>query len=430
MSTPPVYIIDGARSPFLKARGIPGPFSAADLAVQTGRQLLLRQPFKPTHLSEVILGCAAPAPDEMNIARLAALRLGCGHSVPAYTVMRNCASGLQAIDSAVQSLQAGRSSLVLAGGVDALSRAPVLFHPRFVQWLAQWRQRSGITSRIGMLAQFRPHFLRPIIGLLKGLTDPVAGLGMGQTAENLATQFNIDRNAMDAFSLRSHARAHAAHDTLTQAEIVPLFDDRGQVFEHDNGVRADSSLGTLAALKPAFDKPWGNVTAGNSSQVSDGAALLILANQQAVDNYRLQPLARIIDTRWAALDPALMGLGPVYASTALLAAQGLGLADIAHWEINEAFAAQVLACLAALNDTDWCQTALGTPAWGDIPPERLNPHGGAIAVGHPVGASGARLVLHLAHSLSGTPGALGLASLCVGGGQGGAMLIQSCARPS
>lgn len=430
MTTTPVYIIDGARSPFLKARGTPGPFSAADLAVQTGQQLLLRQPFKATDISEVILGCAAPAPDEMNIARLVALRLGCGHNVPGYTVMRNCASGMQALDSACLSIQSGRSSLVLAGGVDTLSRAPVLFDTRFVHWLGQWRQSRSTVQKLKLLGQLRPGFLQPVIGLLKGLTDPVAGLSMGQTAQNLATLFSIDRMQMDGFAQRSHERAHAAKDQLAQREVVPVFDYAGQVYEHDDGVRADSSLSGLAKLKPVFDKPWGDITAGNSSQVSDGAAMLLLASEQAVDAFNLQPLARIIDTDWAALDPAQMGLGPVYASTRLLARHQLALPDIDHWEINEAFAAQVLACLAAMNDPAWCRQQLGSARWGPMDPGVLNPHGGAISLGHPVGASGARLVLHLAHSLAQQPGAYGMATLCVGGGQGGAMLIQSCGSSS
>lgn len=427
MQDQPIYIIDGARSPFLKARGVPGPFSAADLAVQAGRQLILRQTFKAADISEVILGCAAPAPDEMNIGRLVALRLGCGHNVPGYTVMRNCASGMQAIDSAVHSLRTGRASLVLAGGVDALSRAPVLFDSRFVRLMGQWQQARSLVGKLQALSRFRPSHLAPTLGLLKGLTDPVAGLSMGQTAENLATQFNITREQMDVFAQRSHERAQTSQQRLAESEVVPLVDSKGRVYNMDDGVRGDSSLTALGKLKPVFDKPWGNITAGNSSQVSDGAALLLLASQQAVDRFGLTPLARLLDTQWAALDPALMGLGPVYAAGALLQRHGLSLSDIAHWEINEAFAAQVLACLAALNDPVWYRAHFDAAAPGAIDLNALNPQGGAIALGHPVGASGARLVLHLAHTLATQPGARGIATLCVGGGQGGAMLIESCA---
>src|SRR5690606_25067159 len=277
MSFEPVYIIDGARSPFLKARNAPGPFSAGDLALQTGRELLLRQRFTAPQLSEVILGCAAPSADETNIGRVVALRLGAGHRVPGWTVMRNCASGMQALDSAIQSIQTGRSDLVLAGGVDALSRAPVLLSDDMVRWLAGWNKARSLGARLKALRGLRPRYLKPVIGLLKGLTDPVVGLSMGQTAENLAHQFGISRQDMDAYSARSHQRALAGRQRGAFDEVVPLADGKGRLYAEDDGVRDDSTPEKLAKLKPVFDKPWGNVTAGNSSQVTDGAALLVLA---------------------------------------------------------------------------------------------------------------------------------------------------------
>src|SRR5512132_2534620 len=209
MSPRPIYIVDSARTPFLKARNRPGPFAAADLATDAGRALLLRQPFAPADIDEVILGCAAPSPDEVNIGRVAALRMGCGHKVPGWTVMRNCASGMQALDSAMDSLSAGRSHVVLAGGVDALSRAPLLFSDAMVTWLANWYAARSIGQRAAVLAQFRLRNLAPVIGLMKGLTDPNVGLLMGQTAENLAFRFGISRQEMDAFAARSHQRTLA-----------------------------------------------------------------------------------------------------------------------------------------------------------------------------------------------------------------------------
>ena len=206
----PIYIVDGARTPFLKARNRPGPFAASDLATAAGRALLLRQPFAPTDLDEVILGCAAPSVDEVNIGRVVALRMGCGHKVPGWTVMRNCASGMQALDSAMDSMRAGRSHLVLAGGVDALSRAPLLFSDAMVTWLANWYAAKSLGRRAALLAKFRPNYLAPVIGLMKGLTDPVVGLLMGQTAENLAYRFGISRAEMDAYAAQSHARVLAA----------------------------------------------------------------------------------------------------------------------------------------------------------------------------------------------------------------------------
>lgn len=426
MAYAPVYIVDGARSPFLKARAAPGPFAAADLAVQVGRELLLRQPFDPEDLDEVIIGCAAPAPDEVNIGRLIALRLGCGDRVPGWTVMRNCASGMQALDSALTSIQCGRSSMVLAGGVDALSRTPVLLSDEMVRALAAWNAARSAKQRLLALKGMRPRHLIPVMGLLKGLTDPIAGLSMGQTAENLAHRFAISRSDMDHYAGQSHRRALDARDAGRYSEIVPLADASGRLYSQDDGIRADTSPAKLADLKPVFDKPWGNITAGNSSQVTDGAALLLLASAEAVNRWGLHPMGRILDTQWAGLDPAVMGLGPVYASTPILNRHGLGLNDLDLWEINEAFAAQVLACLAAWQDADWCREHLGQDRLGALNMERLNVDGGAIALGHPVGATGARLVLHMLNALHVRGLRRGMAALCIGGGQGGAMLIETC----
>ncbi len=427
MGSEPVFVVDGARTPFLKGRSAPGPFAASDLAVQAGRALLIRQPFAATDLDEVILGCASPSPDEVNIGRVVSLRLGCGQQVPAWTVMRNCASGMQAIDSAMANIRNGRSQLVLAGGVDALSRAPLLYNDVMVHWFARMMQARSLGQKIGMFSRLRPaQLLAPVIGLLKGLTDPVVGLLMGQTAENLAWRFAISRQQMDEFSVRSHQRAAAARAAGRFGEIVPLVDGKGQVYLDDDGVRPDSSLVGLAKLKPFFDRRYGRITPGNSSQITDGAAWLLLASQAAVEKWRLQPLGRISDSQWAGLDPAEMGLGPVHAATPILQRQQLGLADIDLWEINEAFAAQVLGCIAAWESDAWCREQIGLPAaLGSLPGERLNVDGGAIAIGHPVGASGARIVLHLLHALRAAGARRGIAAICIGGGQGGAMLVEN-----
>ncbi|MCX5592355.1 acetyl-CoA C-acetyltransferase [Alcaligenes endophyticus] len=420
----PVYIIDGARSPFLKARNAPGPFSASELAVQTCRELLLRQPFAPSDLSEVITGCAAPSPDEVNIGRLVGLRLGTGHAVPGWTVMRNCASGMQALDSAIMSIQTGRSDLVLSIGVDALSHAPLLLSDELVQWLSRWNSSRRLNAKLKLLSQLKPQYLKPVIGLLKGLTDPTVGLSMGQTAENLAHQFGISRQDMDEYAVLSHQRAQQAA-SLNHSELIALVDRQGKLYDHDDGIRPDSTLAKLAQLRAVFDRPWGNITAGNSSQVSDGAAALILASEQAVMRHQLRPIGRILDVQWAGLDPATMGLGPVFAASPLLRRHGLGLNDIDLWEINEAFAAQVLACLAAWESESWCQEHLNSPAFGPLDRERLNIDGGAIALGHPVGASGARIVLHCLQALRQRQLKTGMAAICIGGGQGGAVLLET-----
>ena len=423
---PPVYIIDGARTPFLKARNAPGPFAAADLATAAGSALLARQRFAPEQLDEVILGCAAPSPDEVNIGRVAALRMGCGIGVQGWTVMRNCASGMQAIDSAMANLQRGRSQLVLAGGVDALSRAPLLFSEPMVRGFAGWMAARSLGERLAVLRKFRLGHLAPVIGIMKGLTDPIVGQLMGQTAENLAWRFGITRDEMDAFAVDSHRRVAAAQDAGHLGEIVPLIDRDGSVYASDDGLRRDASLAGLAKLKPFFDKKYGRVTPGNSSQITDGAAWLVLASEAAVARHGLTPIGRIVDCQWAALEPELMGLGPVHAATPILQRHGLGLNDLDLWELNEAFAAQVIACLRAWQDDAYCRERLGLPgALAEIDAARLNIDGGAVALGHPVGASGVRIVLHLLQALRRTGGRRGIATICIGGGLGGAMLVEA-----
>ncbi len=430
-----IYIIDGARTPFLKSRNRPGPFSASDLATAAGKALLVRQPFAPTELDEVILGCAAPSVDEVNIGRVAALRMGCGQKVPGWTVMRNCASGMQALDSAAANMLSGRSTLVLAGGVDALSRVPLLYSEAMVIWFSNFMAAKTPLQRAGMFLRLKPaQLLTPIIGIMKGLTDPYVGLLMGQTAENLACRFGIGRREMDEFAAKSHARVIRAlesgafsnpHDGLA-AEITPIYDDKGNLYRDDDGVRKDSTAENLAKLKPFFDRKYGNVTAGNSSQITDGAAWLVLATEEAVKRHDLKPLGRIVDSQWAGLDPAQMGLGPVHAATPILKRHGLKLNDLDAWEINEAFAAQVLGCLAAWKEDKYSREELGLDrAMGELDAEKLNVDGGAIALGHPVGASGARIVLHLLHALRRGKGKRGMASICIGGGLGGAMLVEA-----
>jgi len=427
----PIYVVDGARSPFLKAKNRPGPFAAGDLATQAGRALLARQRFEPTELDEVILGCAAPSVDEVNIGRVVALRMGCGQKVPGWTVMRNCASGMQALDSGINNILAGRSELVLAGGVDALSRAPLLYADAMVNWFADMAAAKTAGQKAALFARLPlKSLLAPVIGIMKGLTDPMVGLLMGQTAENLAYRFGVTREQMDEYSVRSHTRVIAAQDAGYLAagggELEALYDREGNAYTLDDGVRRDASLERLAKLKPFFDRKYGNVTPGNSSQITDGAAWLILASEDAVRRHGLEPAGRIVDSEWAGLDPAQMGLGPVHAATPILKRHGLALNDLDYWEINEAFAAQVLGCLAAWKDESYCRDALDLPrALGELDMAKLNVDGGAVALGHPVGASGARIVLHLLKTLERNKAKRGVAAICIGGGLGGAMLVEA-----
>ncbi|MDP1604638.1 MAG: acetyl-CoA C-acetyltransferase [Legionella sp.] len=419
-----VYVVDGNRTPFLKAKDV-GVFSASDLAVAAGMPLLNRQPFSPTLLDEVIIGSAMPGPDEANIARVVALRLGCGEKVPAFTVMRNCASGMQALDNAALQIASGRSDLILAGGTDAMSHAPLLFNQKMASWLGRWMSAKSAGQRIRLVTQFRPAYLAPVIALLRGLTDPIVGMNMGQTAEKIAYRFNITREQMDNFASESHHRLDLAYKEGRMGEVTPIIDNKGRIYPEDDGIRTDSTVEKLGKLKPFFDKKYGMVTAGNSSQITDGACLLLLASADAVKKYKLPVIGRIVDSEWAALDPAQMGLGPVHAATPIMQRHGLKSNDLDCWEINEAFAAQVLGCLAAWDDDEYCRTQLGLKeAFGAPSLSRLNKDGGAIAAGHPIGASGARIVLHVLSALQQTNGKHGMAAICIGGGQGGAMYLE------
>ncbi len=422
-----VYLVDGARTPFLKAAGTPGPFTPVDLAVQCGRPLLARQSFDRRLLDLVILGCVNVLQDEMNPARVAALRLGLGAEMVAFTTQINCGSGMQSIDTAYRYIREGTHDMILAGGAEALSHAPLVLRQSAVEWFGQMSQAKGPADRAKALTGIRPEFFKPIVGLERGLTDPITTLNMGQTAEVLAYRFGIDRKAADTYAMQSHHRLARAHkEGWLDDEVMPAFDKDGAVYDHDNGVRPDSDLDGLAKPKPAFERPYGKVTAGNASQITDGASWVIVASEEAVEKHRLKPLARIVDSAWSGLDPSVMGLGPVLAATEITQRQKIGAADVDLWELNEAFAAQVLSCLAAWEDADFCREVLGLDgAFGTVERDRLNIDGGAIALGHPVGTSGNRIVLHLANALKRLGKKRGIATECIGGGLGGAMMLEA-----
>jgi acetyl-CoA C-acetyltransferase len=421
-----VYIIDGSRTPFLKARSGPGPFTPVDLAVQCGRPLLQRQPFKPQDFDRVILGCVNVIADEMNPARVAALRLNMGEAMSAFTVQINCGSGMQSIDTAFRYIQNGTDDLILAGGTEALSYAPLVYNKSAVRWFGRMFTAKTLMQRIANFFTLRPSMFAPVIGLERGLTDPIVELNMGQTAEVVSKLFNITRTQADEYAVESHQRlAKAQKEGLLNDEVIPAFAKDGKVYTFDDGVRPDSTVETLAKLRPVFERPWGKVTAGNSSQITDGASWTILASEDAVKKYNLKPKAKIIDSEWSALDPSIMGIGPVLCSSALLKRQKMSVKDVDLWELNEAFAAQVLACLAAFEDEKFGKEVLGlSGAAGKIDRAKLNVDGGAVSMGHPVGTSGNRIVLHLVNAMKRLGLKRGIATECIGGGQGGAMLIE------
>jgi acetyl-CoA acetyltransferase family protein len=404
MSAPRLVIVDGVRTPFCKWNTSFAPLGADELGRVAVSALLTRTGLDPQLIDEVIFGCVCQPAEAVNVSRVIALRAGIPESVPASTVHRNCASGFEAVTTACERMAAGRGSVFVVGGTESMSQAPLLFQPKTAKKYAALGGAKTFLKKLAALEKFRLSDFEPRAALKLGLTDPVSGLNMGETAELLAREHGISREAQDEFAVQSHQRAVAAREKFS-GEICPVYVN-GKAITEDNGPRADASLAALAKLKPVFDRRYGAVTAGNSSQITDGAvALLVMTEEKAAELGFKQPLGRLAEYAYTGCDPARMGLGPVSA----IRKTGRTVAQADLIEINEAFAAQVLAVLKVL---------------GDVPREKLNVNGGAIALGHPVGATGARLVLGALKELQRRQGRRALVSLCVGGGQGGALWLE------
>jgi acetyl-CoA C-acetyltransferase/acetyl-CoA acyltransferase len=403
-------IIDGVRTPFCKA----GTDLAGQAPDELGRvavtALLAKTGVDPEVIDEVVFGCVGQPVDAANIARVIALRAGIPASVPAMTVQRNCASGFEAITVASERMQAGHGTVFIVGGTESMSQSPMLFRQEASKKFGAVAKAKTTGAKVRALLEFRPADFAPRSGLKLGLTDPVSSLNMGETAEILAQEFRISREAQDEFALRSHQRAWNAAEKFNE-EIVPVFLTRpdGRAVTRDNGPREKQSLADLARLRPVFEK-HGTVTAGNSSQITDGAVALLVMSERRAAELGLRPLGTLVDYAYTGCDPARMGLGPVFAIRKLQARSGVRAEDADLVEINEAFAAQVLAVLQQLE--------------APIDLNRLNVNGGAIALGHPVGATGARLVLSALKELRRRNASRALVSLCVGGGQGGALWLE------
>jgi len=425
-----VVLAAGLRFPQARAGGAFAEEDAGHLGAELARELLARTGIDPAELDEVIVGCVGQPHDQANVARVIALRAGVPRAVPAQTVARNCASGMQAVDTAVTAIEAGRGELYLCLGVEVMSAYPLIYNRKAVGFFSRLMKARSLGARLGAFASFRPAMLAPRVSLIEGLTDPTCGLIMGSTAENLARDFGIGREEADAYALESHRRAAAARDSgRLGRESTPHVSlgarDGSAALAADDGIRDDQTPEALAKLRPYFEKPDGVVTVGNACGITDGAAGLIVTTESRARALGLEPLAAVKSRAWAGCDPARMGLGPVFASAKALAEAGCSLADVDTVELNEAFAVQVLACARAFASAAFCAEQLGrSSALGELDPAALNPNGGAIALGHPVGATGARLLLTTAHELAAQDRTLGLATLCIGGGQGGAFLLE------
>jgi acetyl-CoA acyltransferase len=425
-----VVLTDGFRTPFAKAGTALASVSARELGRIAVVELLARHGIDPNEVDEVILGNVAHPSDSMNIARVVALLAGIRESAPAVTVQRNCASGMEAIAQAHERIAAGHADLIVAGGVESMSQIPLYLSPGMTKTFERLARARSVGQRVAALTGARPAHLKPRVAILEGLTDPVSGLNMGETAEVLAKEFGVSREAQDDFALMSHRRAAAAMESGRLAEeIVPVFaPPYEQAVTEDVGPRKNQSLEALAKLRPYFDRRNGTVTPGNSCGITDGAAAVLVASWDKARALGLKPAGRIRGTAFVGLDPARMGLGPTYAIPPALRRARVPFQAVGLIEINEAFAAQVIANEIAMGSPRWCREHLGLEgAIGEIDRAALNVNGGAIALGHPVGVSGTRIVMTLLREMAHRDVPLGLAALCVGGGQGGALVLERAA---
>ena len=423
----PVVVLGGLRTPFCKVGTALEDVHAVELGRLPAEELLLRLGVPSSDVDEVIFGNVAQPPDAANIARVIALRAGFPSGTPAVSVHRNCASGFEALTTAFDRIRFGLADLILCGGVESMSGVPLLFSPAGQKKFFGLARARGLGGKLRALLKFRLRDFKPVIGLEQGLMDPVCGLNMGQTAENLASEFSLSREEQDEFALASHHRAlRAATEGVFGDEIVPLYAPPGYypVLE-DVGPRKGQSLEALARLRPYFDRRHGTVTVGNSCPLTDGGVALLLASEAKARELGKEPLGHVLSYAYHGCPPHRMGLGPVFATPVALDRAGLTVADMDRIELNEAFAAQVLGCLKAFASDEFARRELGREAaLGEVDREKLNVNGGAIALGHPVGASGARLVLTLLQELRRKGLRRGLATLCVGGGQGGAVVVE------
>lgn len=444
MSARDVVIVEGTRTPFAKAGTNLKKIHPSELGRVALRELIARTNLDVNQVDEVIIGNTGNPVDAVNISRVVALNAGIPQKTSAYTVHRNCASALESISQGYEKIKSGTMEVVLAGGTESMSQMPTLLPPKIQKTFddlfaakapAQklgllWQLLKGDLKQIKALLQgnFKDEYF-PVISVMQGLTDPFAGINMGQTAEIIAKDFNISRREQDEFALKSHQKAVAATKSgRMKDEVVPfpMAPDYKTTLTEDIGPRDGQTMEALAKLKPFFDKLTGTITAGNSCPITDGAAMVLMMSREKAQSLGYKPLAKIRGYGFAGLEPERMGLGPVYATPVALKRSGLSMKDIGLVELNEAFAAQVIGCVKAFDSDEFAQKKLGLGSkLGAINPDLLNVNGGAIAFGHPVGATGTRIVLTLAKEMKRRNVQFGLATLCIGGGQGGAMILEA-----
>ncbi|OFZ26915.1 MAG: acetyl-CoA acyltransferase [Bdellovibrionales bacterium RIFOXYB1_FULL_37_110] len=431
MNLNPVFIVEAKRTPQAKAGMELKDVQAPYLGHYLIRHIMDKLGLPNDVIDEVIFGCVGNPVDYPNIARVIGLEAGLHKKVPGCSVHRNCAAGMEALAQASIRIAAQRDHLIFAGGVESMSNIPLLFNKKMTKLFTDLFKAKTPAQKLSAMLTFRPSFLVPIVAIQKALTDPFANVNMGMTAEILARDFGITRMEQDEFANRSHHRAaQATQNGRFKDEIVPLI--YGKKLDHilyeDKGFRADSTVEGLGKMKPFFDKKAGTVTVGNACPITDGGSCLLLASEEALKKYNLEPLAKIINWHFHGLEPERMGAGPILAMDGAFKRSGLKLSDMDLFEINEAFSAQVITVLRGMKEKKVADFFGIDTVWGEINEEILNPNGGGIALGHPVGSTGSRIIVTLLHELMKRKGRYGMASLCIGGGQGGAMIIENLKR--
>jgi acetyl-CoA acyltransferase len=418
-------LIDGIRTPFVKSFGVYEDCDALDLFSRAVDGLVRKSEIDVQEIDEVSCGVVVPQTKNPNVARDAILNLGLPAHIHGYTLNRACTSSMQTIADAAKTIAFGHPNIVLAGGVEVLSDVPIVYSKQARKFLVKLSKAKSASQKLSLLSKFsaKDWLPRP-----PALSEPLTGFTMGEHGEMMAKINDISREDQDRFAMMSHHRAASAQEAgYLNDELVPIwpapkFDP---VIDKDNIIRKDTTLEALAQLRPAFDKKYGTITAGNASPLTDGAAVTLIADEARAKALGYKPKALIRDVIFVGVNPyEQLLIGPAIAIPLLLKRNGLSMNDIDRFEIHEAFAAQVLSCTRAMNSKEFCERYFGTGPYGEVPEDKLNVNGGAIAVGHPFGATGARLVTSLANELIRSNKQLGVIGICAAGAISGAMLIE------
>jgi acetyl-CoA C-acetyltransferase/acetyl-CoA acyltransferase len=431
MSLRDVYIVDGKRAPQAKSgldlKDVQAPYLGAYLV----KHLIDNTEIPNDMVDEVIFGNTGNPAKYPNIGRVIALEAGLDKKTSGYSVHRNCASGMEAVSQAYIKIASGRSEVIVAGGVESMSQMPLIYNKEMTGLFAKLMKAKSLGEKLSAMSAFRPNYLTPIVAIEQGLTDPFCGLNMGQTAELLSRELKITREMQDAYANKSHMKAVAAtKEGRFKDEILPITigGSLNKLLTDDVGPRDNSTVEGLAKMRPYFDKKSGTVTVGNSCPITDGGSALLFVSEDAVKKYNLKPMAKLTDYHFHGLEPERMGMGPLLAMDGVMKRTGLTLSDFDLFEINEAFAAQIIAVSIGLSNKEVAAKFNVDRAWGELDWNKVNVNGGGIALGHPVGSTGSRLIVTLMHELRRRKGKYGLASLCIGGGQGGAVVIENLVR--